>query len=191
MKDIPEITLKDNANIREFIQILEDNKMDKILNDFIDTLNYVGNLENTLDKLIGEIEALKEQIIKMRENPIKKAVSNTINNIDNKLCETARFLNSIKDNITENVNLTLNAIKQKGISAINSTINFMRIKDGLRKIQKTLNVAENKIDKAVKELELLDKQVQKPSIISDLKAKREKDNTKNPVDKIKKTEVTI
>ena len=142
--------MKDNANIREFIQILEDNKMDKILNDFIDTLNYVGNLENTLDKLIGEIEALKEQIIKMRENPIKKAVSNTINNIDNKLCETARFLNSIKDNITENVNLTLNAIKQKGISAINSTINFMRIKDGLRKIQKTLNVAENKIDKAVR-----------------------------------------
>ncbi len=191
MNDISEITLKDNANMREFIQILKYNKMNNFLNDFIDTLDYVGNLENKLDKLMGEIETLKEQMTKMRENPIKKAVSNTINNIENKLRETVRFLGSIKNNITQNVNQSLNNIKRKGISAINSTLNFMRIKDGLRKIQRTLNAAENKIDKAVKELESLDKQVQKSSIISDLKAKKEQCNTKNSVNKVKKNEITI
>lgn len=191
MNDISEITLKDNANMREFIQILKYNKMNNFLNDFIDTLDYVGNLENKLDKLMGEIETLKEQMTKMRENPIKKAVSNTINNIENKLRETVRFLGSIKNNITQNVNQALNNIKRKGISAINSTLNFMRIKDGLRKIQRTLNAAENKIDKAVKELESLDKQVQKSSIISDLKAKKEQCNTKNSVNKVKKNEIAI
>lgn len=191
MKDAQEISLKDNENIQEFMQILKDNKMDTFLNDFKDTLAYVGSLENQLNKIKGELEVLNKQMTKMRENPIKRAIAETIGNIENKLHKAGELLTGIKNSIIQNVNQALNTVKQKGAAAINSTFNFLHIKDGLRKIQKTLNAAENQIDKAVKDLETLDKKVQKTSVIKDLKSKKKEVGTKKPAKKAKKAEMTI
>ncbi len=191
MEDTQKTSLNDNENIQEFIKILKDNKMDTFLNDFKDTLAYASSLEKQLDKITGELEYLNEQITKMRENPVKRAVKGTIKNIENKLNKAKELLNNVKNNIVQNVNKALNDVKQRGLYSINSTLNFLHIKDGLNKIQKTLNAVENQIDKAVKELESLDKQVQKTSVIKDLKAKKKEAVMKKPVEKEKKAEIII
>lgn len=171
MQSIP-ISIKENEDIKILIETLKKNKMSKQLPALIDTLEYVSTLENQFNEITNEIVKVKEQMANMQENPIKKAIRTSIQNIEIRINEAKNFFDNVKGALIDGAKQTIENFNQKGIFVLNEVFNFLHIKDSVKVIKDILGNVEKHLNKTIKELEQIEQKVQKSSVLSELNNKK-------------------
>lgn len=166
------ISIKENEDIKILIETLKKNKMSKQLPALIDTLEYVSTLENQFNEITNEIVKVKEQMANMQENPIKKAIRTSIQNIEIRINEAKNFFDNVKGALIDGAKQTIENFNQKGIFVLNEVFNFLHIKDSVKVIKDILGNVEKHLNKTIKELEQIEQKVQKSSVLSELNNKK-------------------
>lgn len=166
------ISIKENEDIKILIETLKKNKMSKQLPALIDTLEYVSTLENQFNEITNEIVKVKEQMANMQENPIKKAIKTSIQNIEIRINEAKNFFDNVKGALIDGAKQTIENFNQKGIFVLNEVFSFLHIKDSVKVIKDILGNVEKHLNKTIKELEQIEQKVQKSSVLSELNNKK-------------------
>ena len=95
-------------------------------------LDYVETVENRYNSILDELTALREAVggIAGRKNP----VSIMLERLSAVVSGIGERLKAIKDSIVEFAKNTLNAARDKGLSAIGRVSEVLHIKDGLQAV---------------------------------------------------------
>jgi len=131
--------LLENEHVKELLAILKENSVSS--KDLLDVIGYVGAMERQLDAAVGELSAMRRELADMREeqdHPVRTTLQKAIQALENKIAETKERLDAVKAEIIEGCKNAVAAFKEKGIAALNGLASFFHIRQGLEKVQESM-----------------------------------------------------
>lgn len=147
--------LKDNAQVQNFIKLLKENKANEQFKTIVMLIDYVDTMEKRLDTAASKYKNMEKEIAALKDENSKSVFTKISDDVKLSVNETLEKLGKVKDAILDGIKNALTAVKNTGLSALNSVMKFFKVKDGLNdlreSVNKTILKAENaaeKIDKA-------------------------------------------
>ncbi len=127
--------IRENEQVQDYIKTLNVNNRNK--GDFMALLDAVEYLESMLmqsdknmDEMIKQLSELKE----IHKHPIKTELRNISNAIQENTGAAKSWLIDLKEKIVNFCKKTLENFKDAGVSALDKTASFLKLKDGLEAI---------------------------------------------------------
>lgn len=145
--------LMENEHVKELLAILKENSITS--KDLLDVIGYVGVMERQLDAAVGELSAMRQELADMREaqdHPLRNNLQKAIQALENKIAEARERLEALKDSIIEGCKNAVAAFKEKGIAALSGLASFFHIRQGLEKIQESMNRNIQQDEQAMKKI---------------------------------------
>lgn len=146
--------LKDNEAVQEFLKLLTENMPSKG-QDYSTMLWQVDGMARQLEQALIELQSVKQELSKMQENPVKRAVSRIVQSVENKIHALQERLSDVKDTIVENAKQAVEAVKQTGISALDKTVSFLGIGKALNAMQEDLSRTMADTAKSIEKIETI------------------------------------
>ena len=159
--------LNQDKNIQDFTDILKNNKLDSQFKNFTEMLGYVSNIENKLQSALSDVTKLEKRVNEMEDKQFKNICMKTINNIKSMIHTALDKLNEIKSAIVNGAKRAVTAVKEKGISALNSVMKLFKFKESLTSVKNMLNTAVNKLDNLDKTVQM--NKEKKPSLLASVR----------------------
>lgn len=159
--------INENADIQELLKILKEQKMTEHFKTLTDTVNQISTLENQLDTVKKQLENVNQKLEELtkKKHPVSDAFRKMVQNLEEKVNKLQSQLNDLKQSLIGEVRKTIDAFKQKGISALNNIVKILKIKENLNSVANALFKAEQGLDKAIEKLDNLDDKAKKPSLL--------------------------
>lgn len=145
--------LLENEHVKELLAILKENSVSS--KDLLDVIGYVGAMERQLDAAVGELSAMRQELADMREaqdHPLRSNLQKAIQTLENKITEARERLEALKDSIIEGCKNAVAAFKEKGIAALSNLASFFHIRQGLEKVQESMNQNIQQDEQAMKKI---------------------------------------
>lgn len=168
------INLRSDPMVTELFKKLNDSKTE--MPEFTAILNYVDAIEKQLQSVIDELQGVK-QSLETAHHPQKSMFNTMITNLEIKVDEMRQQISDLKQSVIESIKNVLDAIKAKGMSALNGVMKFFKVQEGLDALRDDLDNAKKSVEKVASKLETLEKTVsvnkaRKPSLLKQLEANK-------------------
>lgn len=143
-----------SPDIQKLLKILEENSAGRP--EFLSLLSHIGGVERQLDEAAREVTAMRRELAALRDeqrHPFRTALNRAITRLGNGIAAARAQLSEIKSAVVEGAQQAAAAFKEKGISAINSTMNFLGMKEKLAGLQDYLDGEVQAADKSIAKIE--------------------------------------
>lgn len=147
-------TITASPEIQNLLKIFEENNAGKA--EFVSLLSHIGAVERQLDEATREVTAMRRELAALRDeqrHPFRTALNRAITRLENGISAARAQLSEIKSTISERAAQAAAAFKEKGISAINKTMDFLGMKEKLSGLQEYLNKEVQAADKSIAKIE--------------------------------------
>lgn len=134
--------LQENQSVQELLKLLSEHKPEKA-QDFSALLFYVDSMERKFDAVVEELQTVKTQLSEMKDgqNPVKKALTDFVQSLESKVNQMRERLDAMKESIVQSATDMVANVKQMGISALDNTLSFLGVQEGLTSIRDSLTHA--------------------------------------------------
>ena len=122
-------------------------------NTFKLILNQMQQMDKTCESLLGEVAEMKSQLQAIQDKSVGAKLSAVIDKISFKVTEIKSDITEIKNRFSEAVSHTLSAVKEKGISALHKTAEFLKLKP-------LFSAVKTKLQNAAKSLLMIDRNIE-------------------------------
>jgi hypothetical protein len=138
------LPLRDHPDILKLLDLMEAPDYQSERQGFMSLLDYTDALTNQYNNIMGELADLKERVsgITDRKNPLAVMVDSLMSVVSG----IGEKLKALKDSIVEFATNTLDAAKDKGLSALGAVSEKLHIHEGLEAISKGLGSAAAKCE---------------------------------------------
>jgi len=129
----------ENEHVKELLAILKDNSRDA--SGLTALLGYVTACENQLNKAVGELTSMRQELSEMREeqdHPVRTALEKAARSLEATIDQARKLLGEIKEKIVEGCKSAVASFKEKGIAALNGLAKFFRIKPMFENLRNNL-----------------------------------------------------
>ena len=178
------LPLSQDRNITEFIEILQNNKINSQYRDFTEMLGYVSEIESKLKSALGEVTKLEKRVNDMESRQFKNICMKMVNSIKSAIREAQAKLNEIKAAIIEGAKQAAAAFKENGIAALNSVMKFFKIKDGLDALKDSVDKSIVSASKSINKIEQISGEIHasgshRRNIVRIIMGREKKDDVKS------------
>jgi hemoglobin-like flavoprotein len=137
------VPLREQTDVRKLLNLFRAGQQSE-RQEYETLLDYVETVENRYNSILDELTALRETVrgIADRKNP----VSIMVEHLSSVVSGIGARLKAIKDSIVEFAQNTLNAARDKGLSAIGRASEVLHIKDGLQAVSNGLGKAAARME---------------------------------------------
>ena len=142
MDNVIAFPIMEDKPVQELVEIVKKAQINVDAENFINMLQYMSEMEKRLVEVENNIKFMKQTIDTLEyevDHPILAAYGNAAEAISIKFEQTKESFNSLKNKIIEGCKNTVNAFKDKGTLALNTTMNFLHIKEGLEDLKSRVN----------------------------------------------------
>lgn len=148
--------LQKDQNVQELLNLLSEHKPDKA-QDLSALLFYVDGMERQFDAVLHELQAVKAQLAEVQESshPLKKALSAFVQGMENRIDQMKERLFEIKESIANTAAKMVDDVKQAGISALDKTVDFLGIREGLAALRDNLDAAKTDTRAQIEKIETM------------------------------------
>lgn len=145
-----------NEDVKELLAILRDNNAPSA-NDFLAVLQQVGQMEKQLDSAIQELAAMRQELKTAQEqnHPVKTAMQKAVLVTQDQVLDMRERLTQLKQHIIEGCKNAIAEFKEKGISALDNTARFFKVRPILEAMRDTLENNIQHDDKAIAKIEAI------------------------------------
>jgi hypothetical protein len=146
----------ENEHVQDLLNVMQENRIDA--KNLVAMLGYVAAVERQLDKAVGELFAMRQELATMREernHPIRTALARAIVMLENRIDQTRAALETLKSNIVSGCKNALEAFKRGGRDALNNVARFFRLKPALESMSKRLDSLIKANDRTVAQIETM------------------------------------
>ena len=138
------LQLRDDPNIKNLLNLLNDPRYQSEKQEFNSILGHVDELTNSYNSIMEKLDAMNKKLnaVTDKKNPlsiIAEHLYNIVSGIGEKL-------KALKDSIIDFAKNTVEAVKDKGMSALGSVSETLHISEGLEAISKGLDKAAEKCE---------------------------------------------
>jgi prefoldin subunit 5 len=145
---------EENEHVKELAEILSKNGLGEDAKGLVEVFNHICKMEKDLSAAIGELTALRRELLDMWEeqkHPIKNMLHRAVDSLMARLKELYKQILSLKDKFVDGCRQAVEEIKDKGIVAANGIVGAIGVKYDLEESRNRMNslisTYENRIDK--------------------------------------------
>jgi DNA gyrase/topoisomerase IV subunit A len=138
--------MHDDPDVQNMLDLLSAPGLHEQKQHYTSILDYVDNLSNQYDSIMEKLSEMTEKLgdITERKNPFSVMVER----LTNMVSAIGEKLKALKDSIMEFTKNTLEAAKDKSLSAAGAVAGTLHISEGLEAISKSLDKAAAKVENA-------------------------------------------
>jgi uncharacterized phage infection (PIP) family protein YhgE len=152
------LSLRENPDVMKLLESMKTPRLKSHQQGFLALLEYTDALTNQYNSILDELSGLKERIGGIADK--KSPLANMVEKLDTLTTDVGEKLNSFKNGITSFCKDALEAIKDKGLSALDKVFSVLHVKDGLQAMSKACAKTLESLDKAVARCDSLEKHCQ-------------------------------
>lgn len=146
--------VQENEAVQKFLKLLMENRPEKG-NGYSAMLWQVDGMERKLEQALSELQAVKQELSQMQENPAKQTASRVVQGLEQKIHALQERLSDIKGMIVENAKQAVENVKQTSISALDKTVSFLGIGKALNAIREDLRRTMAETAKSIEKIETI------------------------------------
>lgn len=155
--DAMEQPIAENEQVKALLALLKEHNAAGY-EDFAQLIESVTTMESRLSAALGELEAMREDLLKMQDHSLKASLQKTCKALEANVTSMQQKLSELKGRIVEGCKHILADFKERGVAALNGITHFLHLKPALETIyqgaenhQQASNRAMAKIDAFVSE----------------------------------------
>ena len=147
-----EMPIAENEYVKELLALLKENQS-PAGKELLEAIGHVPEMEKQLASAVDELKAMRQDLEKMKNPPLKSALQKSIVVLQYRILALRDSLAELKAGIIEGCKNTLAAVKERGISALDHAARFFHIKPGLTALRNNINEGIQADEKAISRIE--------------------------------------
>lgn len=159
MSETLTVPLGEQEHLKEFFEVLNDQSKEQESIELSALLSQLNQMEKQYTEVLDELKTVKGQLSNIQEKGIKTSAMNGVLKLQEKVTEAKNQLEHIKSDISNSVKQSLSLIKQHGISALNKTVDFIRLKKVLTNMRGNLNASISQTQKHVDKINAIGSEI--------------------------------
>lgn len=106
--------LNENPQIVELIDTLDKNGLMKEKNEVQSLVKYIGDMEETLTGMLGELQDMRREINLIHNSSLRSKCQNLVQKTENKIRQGFSAVKMMKDNLIKSAGDAMRAFREKG-----------------------------------------------------------------------------
>ena len=131
--------LKNNPQIIELLETLEENGMHKEKGEVSALVSYIGDMEHTLSAMLVEMQEMRKEVNMIHNSSVKAKCENLIQTADGKIRQGVAAVSKAKNNLIASAANAMKAFREKGKEALKNAVKAMKIPETLDKLGKVFH----------------------------------------------------
>lgn len=119
--------LNENPQIVELIDTLDKNGLMKEKNEVQSLVKYIGDMEETLTGMLGELQDMRREINLIHNSSLRSKCQNLVQKTENKIRQGFSAVKMMKDNLIKSAGDAMKAFREKGKDTLAESIRAMKI----------------------------------------------------------------
>ena len=144
--------LRELPQVAELIDTLEQNDMHKEKAEVQSLVDYIGEMEKTLTEMLGEMQAMRQEINLIHNNSLRVKCQNLVEKTEGKIKQGFALLGKVKDNVIQSAKNALKAFKERGKEALRTAVKAMKIPETLDKLGSFFGKLSKEVEQDVMQL---------------------------------------
>ena len=117
--------LKNNPQIIELLETLEENGMHKEKGEVSALVSYIGDMEHTLSAMLAEMQEMRKEVNMIHNSSVKAKCENLIQTADGKIRQGVAAVSKAKNNLIASAANAMKAFREKGKEALKNAVKAM------------------------------------------------------------------
>ena len=131
--------LKNNPQIIELLETLEENGMHKEKGEVSALASYIGDMEHTLSAMLVEMQEMRKEVNMIHNSSVKAKCENLIQTADGKIRQGVASVSKAKNNLIVSAANAMKVFREKGKEALKNAVKAMKIPETLDKLGKVFH----------------------------------------------------
>ena len=123
--------------VRELLEVMKQHNSPG-REDLLAMCQQIAGLEQQLNSALEELAVMRQELAQARESPVKRALQKTVEGLEKVTNGLRERLDSLKEKVVEGCKKTLAAFRERGVSALAHTAEFLHIRPALEGISREL-----------------------------------------------------
>lgn len=139
--------LKEQPEIVELFQVLEDSGLTKEFQEVESLVNYLEGMEKQFYKVLGELREVRGQLEQIQDKGIKATATRIVGKVEEKVQEISGKLTLVKENFIRSAGHAVGVFHEKGVDALRKAVSAMKIPSALSLLKEALHSGVESMDK--------------------------------------------
>lgn len=150
---VKESNILENRDVQKVFDILEENGMLEQKHYFHSLVNLISTMEIQLESVTKEFNSFKEQVNLITDKETKKEAGKILGAAEKAINSVREKLNSVKKSIKNMCSDCVTKARDIGVSALSSSLDFLKVKPILSSIQDSMKKASESMRTGILRLE--------------------------------------
>jgi exonuclease VII small subunit len=139
------IPISENEAVKNILTLLQDRGAEREKQDIESLVKHMESMETQFGKVLSELENVQAQLKTLQDKGLRASMTRLHDSVCVKVNEAKAQFAAVKNSVFKSFSDAAGAVKKKGVSALNKTVNFL-------KIRSALTLLKNKLDQSVESL---------------------------------------
>lgn len=146
------IQLSDQAEVRELLQVLEGNGLEKEYQEVKALVSYLDSMEARFGQILNELQDIKGQLSQLQDNSTRGRVVEIVRAPENTVRRTENRFQEAKATVMEHIKDALQSFKELGIKALQKSVDAMKIPALLQGFEQAFHDGKESAERSVEKL---------------------------------------
>lgn len=142
----------ENEAVKELLAVLRENQAPGG-KELLEAIGHVAEMEKQLVGAVEELKAMRQELQGMKENPLKRALQNSVKALEANVAALRERLSELKGAVIEGCKKTLAAFKEHGISALAGAARFFHLKPAITALRGSMEAGIKTDEKALAKIQ--------------------------------------
>lgn len=142
----------ENEAVKELLAVLRENQAPGG-KELLEAIGHVAEMEKQLVGAVEELKAMRQELQGMKENPLKRALQNSVKALEANVAALRERLFELKGAVIEGCKKTLAAFKEHGISALAGAARFFHLKPAITALRGSMEAGIRTDEKALAKIQ--------------------------------------
>ena len=144
--------LREHPDVKELIETLDQNGMDKEKKEVLSLVDYIGGMEKNLSEMLEELKSMRSEINLIHNNTLKNKCIAIFHKTEEKIKQGFAVLGKVKDNFIRSAANAVKVFKEKGKDAFKKVVSVMKIPETLDRLGNFFGKLSKDIENDVSQL---------------------------------------
>ena len=150
-----ETQLRELPDIKELLEVLEQNGLEKEQNEVESLVDCLESMENQFKEVMSELKEVRGQLTQIQDRGIRAATAKVLDGAESKVKEIGGQIKLVKENLVRAAKKAVREFKEKGVDALKKIISGMRIPGALSLIQRGLESGKNTMNRSAEKISVI------------------------------------
>ncbi|MCI8339965.1 MAG: hypothetical protein HFH62_15040 [Lachnospiraceae bacterium] len=155
------MNLKEQPDIKTLLYVLGSSGLKKEQQEVETLVDYLESMGNQFSQMIGELQAMREELEKMQDKGIRTTVSRVLEGAENKTQEIWGKVSMIGKNLIQSAKNALAVFREKGVNALRRAVSAMKIPQVLSAVKGMMHHRVKKMNEKLEKTQMLAQELHK------------------------------